>query len=93
MRKGSYSEELVRIVKTVPSLQRNKHEELVEILCDHVGIPAPHQAMKCQGKRRGVRGERVMRTGVANSNITVTWAVTRVNHCIVCLRSNAETRK
>ena len=28
-------------------------------------------------------------TEVANSKITVPWAVTHVNHCIVCLRSNA----
>ena len=46
MRKGSYSEELVR----------NKLEELVVILGDHVVIPSPHQAMKCQGKRHSVRG-------------------------------------
>ena len=37
-----------------PSLQRNKLEELVVIHGDHVGIPAPHQAMKCQGKRHSV---------------------------------------
>ena len=57
--------------------KRKKLEE------DHVGIPAPHHAMKCQGKRHSVRGVSEMSIGVLvhearhNSNIFVQSAVTR----------------
>ena len=51
MRKGSYSEELIR----------NKLEEHM-VLCDHVGIPVLQKAMTCQGRRPGARGASGMRT-------------------------------
>ena len=66
MRKGSYSEELVR----------NELVEHVVVLGDHVGIFALLKAMTRQGKRQYVRGVSVMRTEIvfrrkANSNIAV----------------------
>ena len=55
----------------------------LSLTADHVGIPAPHHAMKCQGKRHSVRGVSEMSIGALvhqarhNSNIIMQSAATR----------------